>query len=58
MFQNLEKQDGVLNLFDLNKVDGNHLERIRKGSNKVINIIKRYFPNEEDFNKYLMAQLN
>ena len=35
MFQYHEKEEQAFHLFDLNKVDGNGLEKIRKGSNKV-----------------------
>lgn len=36
MFQYHEKEESALHLFDLNKVDGNSLEKIRNGSNKVL----------------------
>ena len=35
MFQYNEKEESAFHLFDLNNVDGNSLEKIRKGSNKV-----------------------
>jgi len=36
MFNKFEAEQGNFNVFEINKVDANHLERIKRDSKKVI----------------------
>lgn len=55
MFNKIESEEGTMNVFEINKVDANHLERIKRDAKTVINTLTRYFPSKQDFDNYLMG---
>ncbi|CAD8204255.1 unnamed protein product [Paramecium pentaurelia] len=53
------KQDKQkINVFDLTKVNGWHLERMRYRANNMINKLKKYLPDKENFQEYLQEKIN
>ncbi|CAD8211829.1 unnamed protein product [Paramecium octaurelia] len=53
-----DKQKFRINVFDLTKVNGWHLERMRYRANNMINKLKKYLPDKENFQEYLQEKVN
>ncbi|CAD8119799.1 unnamed protein product [Paramecium sonneborni] len=58
LIKHKQEQKQKINAFDPTKVNGWHLERMRYRANNMINKLKKYLPEKENFQEYLQEKLN
>ncbi len=53
-YKKMQEEGDETHIFDVARVDGEHLERIRKQTNRVTQCLRRYFPKKEEFEAFMM----